>query len=342
MKKIRVGLVGLGPLGKVHAENLMYRIPNAELTAVCTRTQAKLEEVRRVWETPETYTDYAQMLAQAELDAVAIVSPTNVHLEHVRLAVQRGLHVFIEKPTGMDAAQCAQIEQLAAESGKVFAVGFMRRFETSYADAKRRIEAGEIGTPIFFRGYSLDPIWQGEAQVARAEANGKWFLDMGVHDYDLARWLLGSEAAQAYACGGAYVFEAFAKNHDVDNGFSLVRFENNAAAFFYCGRTAPHGSHVESEIIGTKGTLRICESPRRARVTQFTGAGEVHACIDHYLDRWGEAYYRELQQFVDEVQQGAQTASATAADCTRAVGMAELILSAYEDQLKAGRETGCF
>lgn len=334
MKKVRIGLVGLGPLGKVHAQNLMYRIPNAELAAVCTRTQSKLDDVRRDWETPETYTDYTQMLEQADLDAVAIISPTNVHLEHVRLAVEKGLHVFIEKPTGMDAAECAEIERLAQAGGKVFAVGFMRRFDASYADAKRRIEAGEIGKPIFFRGYSLDPVWQGEAQVARAEANGKWFLDMGVHDYDLARWLLGTEAKEAYACGDAYVFSDFAKNHDVDNGFSLVKFENNAAAFFYCGRTAPHGSHVESEVIGTKGTLRICESPRRARVTQFTNAGEVHECIDHYLDRWGEAYYEELQQFVNEVQAGAQTVSATAADCTRAVGMAEMILSAYEKQLE--------
>ena len=167
MKKVRVGLVGLGPLGRVHAENLMFRIPNAELAAVCTRTQAKLDEVRREWETPEVYTDYAEMLEKAKLDAVAVISPTNVHLEHVRLAVEAGLHVFIEKPTGMDAAECAEIERLAAAGGKIFAVGFMRRFDASYADAKRRIEAGEIGTPVFFRGYSLDPVWQGEAQVAR-------------------------------------------------------------------------------------------------------------------------------------------------------------------------------
>lgn len=333
MKKVRVGLVGLGPLGKVHAENLMYRIPNARLAAVCTRTQSKLDEVQRDWETPETYTDFAEMLDKAQLDAVAIISPTNVHLEHVRMAVEKGLHIFIEKPTGMNAAECAEIERLAAQNGKIFAVGFMRRFDASYADAKCRIEAGEIGAPIFFRGYSLDPIWQGEAQVARAEANGKWFVDMGVHDYDLARWLLGAEPKQAFACGGAYVFDGFAKNHDVDNGFSLVKFDNNAAAFFYCGRTAPHGSHVESEIIGTKGTLRICESPRRARVTQFTGQGEVHECIDHYLDRWGEAYYQELQQFVNEVQAGEQSQSATAADCTGAVKLAEMILEAYEEQL---------
>lgn len=332
MKAVRVGLVGLGALGKVHAQNLMYRIPNAILTAVCTRTQTKQDEVRREWETPEIYTNFSDMLAHAQLDAVVIVSPTNVHLEHVRMAVEHGLAVFIEKPTGMDMAECAEIERLAAVGGKQFAVGFMRRFDVSYADAKQRIEAGEIGTPIFFRGYSLDPIWQGEAQVARAQANGRWFLDMGVHDYDLARWLLGAEAVEAYACGGAYVFDAFAKNHDVDNGFSLVRFDSGAAAFFYCGRTAPHGSHVESEIVGTKGTLRICESPRRARVTQFTSAGEVHECINHYLDRWSEAYYQELQEFINEVQEGTQSVSATAADCTHAVGMAELILSAYKAQ----------
>ena len=90
---------------------------------------------------------------------------------------------------------------------------------------------------------------------------------------------------------------------------------------------------MESEVIGTKGTLRICESPRRARVTQFTHGGEVHECIDHYLDRWGEAYYQEMQQFVNEVQTGKQSVSATAGDCTGAVKLAEMILKAYETQL---------
>lgn len=334
MKKVRVGLIGLGALGKVHAQNLMFRIPNAELTAVCTRTQSKLDEIKEAWQTPETYTDFAEMLNRAPLDAVVIVSPTNAHLQHVRMAVEKGLHIFIEKPTGLNVEECEEIEQLAKRNGTVFAVGFMRRFDPSYLDVKRRMDEGEIGAPIFFRGYSLDATWEGEKQAIRAEANGKWFLDMGVHDYDLALWYLGSQPKRAYACGGAYVYEEFAKNHDVDNGFSLVQFENNAAAFFYCGRTAPHGSHVESEIIGTTGTLRVCESPRRARVTQFARAGEIHECMSNFLERWEEAFYREMQQFVDEVQAGVQTKSATAADCTKAVKLANLIMDAYEKQFE--------
>ena len=193
----------------------------------------------------------------------------------------------------------------------------------------RSIDAGEIGTPILYRGYSLDPIWVAEYLAVRAEKNGCWFLDMGVHEYDLARWFLGCEAKNVFACGGAYAYPVFDKNHDVDNGYALLNFENKSAAFIYVGRTAAHGTHVESEIIGTKGSIRICGEPSKNFIKQYTSDGIVSKSHGSYIERWAEAFYLELQAFTDSIQNNIDQGP-TAFDGYMATHMGVVIQKAYE------------
>lgn len=208
MKKVKVGIVGLGELGSVHASNLRFKIPNAELIAICGLPveKEKLETIQSDWEIPYCFYDFEEMVNLPELEAVVISSSTAAHYEHALAAIKANKHVFIEKPTGLNEQECLAIEQAAAASDKLFTVGFMRRHDPSYAEAKRRIDAGEIGTPILFRGYSLDPEWVAEYLAKRSAKNGCWFIDMTVHDYDLARWFLQSEAETVYALGGAYAY----------------------------------------------------------------------------------------------------------------------------------------
>ena len=330
MKKVKVGVLGVGGLGLQHAKNLQFRIPNAELIAVCVRTEEKVKRLQEELEVPYGYTDYNEMLKNHELEAVVIASSTDIHYAHAIAAIDAGLHIFIEKPTGMNTEECIAIEQAAAKSNKIFSVGFMRRWDPSYAEAKRRIDAGEIGQPILYRGYSLDPVWIAEYMAKRAEGNGCWFLDMGVHDYDAARWLLGSEPESVYALGGAYAYPVFAEHNDVDNGYALMKFKNGAAAFFYEGRTAPHGSHVEGEVVGTKGTIRINSIPAADRALMYTSEGVVVKCQDGYPARWKEAFYLELQAFIDAVQAGESAVGANAHDGTMATRMGMACQQSYE------------
>lgn len=322
IKKVKVGIVGLGELGSVHARNLMFHIPNAELIAICgiEAEREKLTALKQDWDLPYCFFDFAEMMQLPELEAVVIASSTAAHREHALAAIAAGKHVLIEKPTGLNVAECREIERAAAASGRVFTVGFMRRHDPSYAEAKRRIDAGEIGTPILFRGYSLDPTWVAEYLAKRAAKNGCWFIDMTVHDYDLARWFLGGEAETVYACGGAYAYPVFAETNDVDNGYALMKFNNGACAFYYSGRTAAHGSHVETEIVGTKGMIRICDEPRRDRIKAYTSDGIVEKCLNLYLERWGEAYLLEMQHFIDAAAENKQP-EITAHDGTMATLM---------------------
>ena len=294
---IKAGVVGLGNLGSVHARNLITQIPNAELIAVCGRENL-VKQFTQIHQVPYVYTDYDEMLKNSELEAVLIVTSVNAHYSMVMKAIAANLHIFVEKPLALTAEE-AQEAQLAADKNpdKILMTGYMRRFDSSYMEAKRKIDAGEIGKPIMFRGYSLDKDSGAESAPERGDQNGAWYSEMIVHDVDLARWLLGSEVDTIRTVGGCYKHLEFEKYHDIDNACTLMSFKNNSMAMFYTGRTAPHGSHVETEIVGTDGIIRINAIPRKDRLDLYTPAGVVNECADDFLNRFADAFAREIQEF---------------------------------------------
>ena len=265
------------------------------------------------------------MLENPEIDAISIVTPTSIHFGQAIAAIRAGKHVFCEKPTGNTLPECIEIEQEAAKSDKLFMTAFMRRYDPSFCDAKRRIEAGEIGDIILYRGYTLDPMWHGVRHAGRASNKRRWLVDCGVHEYDQIRWMCGVEAEKAYCNGAAYVFDEFKPFNDVDNGCTLIKLQNGASAFVYLGRTAPHGSHCECEIVGTRGILRVCGEPARNYVLRYTEQGMVQDTIPYYLDRWKDAYRAEMQAFVNGALSGDYSGLPSAHDATVASRMGEMV-----------------
>lgn len=300
MKKVKIGAVGLGRLGRKHSENIAFKVPNAELIAICALTEEEVSIVREEWGIPYGYTDYNEMLKNKELDAIFISSPSALHCQQISDALNAGFHVFCEKPLGTTLEECKLAEKAVENhSDKVFMLGFMRRYDPSYAYAKKKIEDGEIGKPILFRGYSQDPESCIEGAIRFAPHSGGQFIDMAVHDIDLARWFLKSEVKSIYAIGGCYAHPEFGQYNDGDNVSTLMQFENGAMAFLFAGRTAPHGYNVETEIIGTKGTLRIGSVPQKNLVEILDEHGVRKECSQNFIERFEEAYINELQEFVN-------------------------------------------
>jgi myo-inositol 2-dehydrogenase/D-chiro-inositol 1-dehydrogenase len=301
MKKVKIGIVGLGRLGKTHAENIAFRVPNCELKAVCSIVSEEVEQIQREWEIPFGYTDYYKMLENKDLDAIFIASSSSEHCSQIESALDAGFHVFSEKPLGVTKEEC-QIAEKAVEkhTDKVFMLGFMRRYDPSYAYAKKLIEQGEIGKPFLIKATSLDPEKNVQGAIKFAPTSGGIFIDMGAHDFDLARWLLGSpEPKSVYAIGGSFVHSEFADFGDVDNGCAILQFMDGTMAQIHVGRTAPHGYHIETEIIGTKGSLRIGNIPEKNQVTIFNNSGALRECFSGFPERFEQAYIAELQEFVN-------------------------------------------
>ncbi|VBB05231.1 Hypothetical protein LUCI_0438 [Lucifera butyrica] len=300
MKKIRIGTVGLGRLGRRHAENIAFRLPSAELTAVCSIIPAEVDAVQQEWGIPYGYNDFAEMLKNQDLDAISICSSSTEHCRQIAQALEAGFHVFSEKPLGIGMEEVLSARQIVEKyPGQIFQLGFMRRFDPSYVYAKRKIEAGYIGKPVLIRCYGIDPVSAIDGAIAFAAKSGGLFLDMAIHDFDLSRWLLAAEAKSVYAVGACFEYKEFAKYGDVDNGAAMLQFQNGAMGLFYAGRMCAHGYHVETEVIGTRGSLRIGTVPYKNLVTLANENGVTNECVGGFLERFETAYLNEMEHFVN-------------------------------------------
>jgi myo-inositol 2-dehydrogenase / D-chiro-inositol 1-dehydrogenase len=301
--RLRVGIAGLGRLGRRHAENLARRAPRAELVAACSPVDDELAWARKELGVERTYRDYRELLADAAVDAVFLVTPTSLHAQQIIEALHAGKHVFCEKPLSLDLADCHRV---AAEAAKVpqlkVMIGYGRRFDPSYRDAWDKIQAGLIGAPFLVRSQNLDLNDPSGFFVRFAPTSGGIFLDCTVHDIDLARWLLGNpQPVRVFATGVVAVHAGLREFGDVDNGVATCEFADNKMACFYASRTMAHGHETLTEIFGTGGRLTVGHNPRINRVDIADAHGMRNECTPTFYERFEEAFLREMTHFVQAV-----------------------------------------
>lgn len=327
---IRFGHIGLGRLGYQHAKNLSSKISNASLVALCDIDERKLNEVVEELSVECKYNNYDDMLSNDEIDAISISSPSFLHCEQIEKALKAGKHVFCEKPMGVTVEECKKLEKIVEKyPEKIFMIGFMRRFDKSYLEAKRIVESGELGKVFLIRSYSQDPISNIEGAIKYGPHSGGEFLDMAVHDIDLARWFLKSEPEQIWAIGGCYEFNEFKEWNDADNAVCLMKFKDDTMAFILAGRTAPHGYNVETEIMGTKGILRIASVPSSDHIEILSPDGITRKCSQDFLERFEEAYLKEMEYFIECIRKKKQPES-TVYDGTKVTEIAYKCKESFE------------
>lgn len=296
---VHIGIAGLGRLGKRHALNLAQRVPGAALVAACSPV-AEERAWARALGVGAQYEAYGELLAHPGLDAVFLVTPTSLHADQIVAALEAGKHVFCEKPLALDLASCLRVERAAARRPDLVAlIGFVRRFDPSYQDARAKIEAGLVGRPFLVRSQTADKLDPSGFFVRFAPTSGGIFLDCSIHDVDLARWLLGGPAARrAFATGTVAVHQDLAPLGDVDNGVGVVEFEGGGLACFYASRTMAHGHATHTEVIGTAGALTVGLNPRANRVEIADAHGVRNECVPDFYARFEEAFLREAAEFV--------------------------------------------
>ena len=315
---LRIGISGLGRLGKRHAQNLAFRVRGATLVAACSLVPEELEWARRELGVESVHSSFTAMLDSGDVDAAFLVSSSSVHASQAIEALGRGLHVFTEKPLGVSVKECLEVERaVAAHPDRVFFVGFVRRFDPSYAHAKRLIEEGAIGEPFLVRSQTVDLDEYAQFQVAFLPSSGGIFLDMNVHDVDLARWFLGAEVESVHAMGGSYVHPEFGAAGDADNTVAMLKFAGGKMAVISASRTAFHGHDTHTEITGSKGILKIGLTPVSSRVELFDSVGARAECVKDFYERFSEGFLAEAQEFVDCSLQGRKP-SILARDGTKA------------------------
>lgn len=294
--KIRVGLIGAGRMGKVFAHTLAFNVPEVELLAVADSDLQTSQEAAARFGVKYQYTDYHTLLGRGDVDAVVIVTPTATHAEVIQAAAAAGKHIFSEKPLALTLEMCDQAIAAVDKAGVKLQLGFMRHFDPAYVMAKQRIEAGEIGTPVMFRSTSRDPK-RTSLEFARRENSGGLIMDMGVHDFDLARWLMGSEVVRVQSEGGCLVYPELKEVGDIDNAIINLKFANDAIGNIDVSRNSVYGYDIRTEVLGSDGGLLIGKLQQTATLV-MTRQGVMHDTVPYFMERFGEAYAAEIRDFV--------------------------------------------
>jgi myo-inositol 2-dehydrogenase/D-chiro-inositol 1-dehydrogenase len=316
---LRVAVAGLGRMGQRHARAIARATQGATLVAACSPLADERRWARDELGVASLHEDFGALLRDPDIDAVAIVTPTSLHAEQTVAALEAGKHVFLEKPLALDVATCERVAAVAKRHAKQVAmVGFVRRFDASYRQAKADIDAGLIGRPFFVRSQTGDMNDPQGFFVRFAPASGGIFLDCSVHDIDLARWMLGSpRATRVFASGTIALHPGLAECGDVDNGMAIVEFEGGARATFYATRTLAHGHETTTEIIGSAGSLSVGVGAHRDRLQLRDAQGVRHRPLLDFYERFQDAFAREMSEFVAACR-GETTLSLTLADATEA------------------------
>ncbi len=295
----KIGLLGAGRMGKVYARTLAFLSTDVTLAAVADPDARAVDALAAQYRIPGRYSDYRKLLDEAGVDAVVVATPTHTHAEVVCAAADAGKHIFSEKPLAQTLAGCDNAIAAAKRAGVKLQVGFMRRFDPAYVVAKARIDAGEIGKPVIFKGVGRDP-GAPSLQFARRESSGGLIMDMGIHDFDMMRWLMGSEVAQVYSEGGCLVFPDLATVGDIDNAVVSIKFASGALGSIDVSRNAVYGYDIRTEVLGSEGGLQIGKLQQTATLT-LTRAGVTHDTVPFFMERFAEAYAAEIQDFVRNV-----------------------------------------
>lgn len=319
-ENIKCAVLGLGRLGYWHAENLATKVQGAELVKVVDPLAGRAEQVAKELRVNKWSQNPDDAFQDEAIDAVIIVTPTSTHAEMIKKAAKHNKHVFVEKPLTQNLEEADEVISELDESGTFCQVGFMRRFDPAYVEAKRRIAAGDIGKPLYFKGVSRDGNVPHEDFIKNS---GGIFLDVAIHDYDIARFLMEDEV-HSIQCTGNILLESnlFMKKYDdIDQGLSTIRFKSGAAGDIETMRVAPYeGYDIRGEVIGTEGAIQI-GSMRQQDVRIFTNNKTGYDLVPDFPTRFADAYLLEMIHFIESLRKGEQPAS-TARDGKKALEIA--------------------
>ena len=299
--KIRVGVIGTGRIGRLHIEHIAQNIPEAELVALCSLDPPSMDSLAEQFNVAQTTDEYTELLTDPQIDAVLITSATNTHVEISQAAAKAGKHIFCEKPIALDLKQIDETLAIVEETGVKFQVGFQRRFDASFMRIHEAVASGEIGEPHIMRITSRDPA---PPPIEYIKVSGGIFLDMTIHDFDMARYLIADEVVEIYATGGVRVDPAIGKAGDIDTAVITLQFKNGVIATIDNSREATYGYDQRVEVFGSKGMV-TATNPLRDTVT-FTGSKGTRAALPphFFVERYKAAYLSELQAFCACIQDG--------------------------------------
>ena len=303
-KVLNVGIIGAGRIGRVHAATLAYRIRAAGILAVADVNLAAAQQVAAQFGIPTATDDPAALLDNKDIEAVLICSVTGTHAHFIEEAALAGKHIFCEKPIALDLAAIDQALAAAAKAAVKLQIGFNRRFDANFRRVRQAIMTGEIGTPALLHIISRDP---SPPPIAYVKTSGGMFLDMTIHDFDMARFLIGAEVDEIYTLAGITVDPAIGEAGDVDTAVMMLKFSNGVIGTIDNCRRATYGYDQRVEVLGSKGAISSANNYPNAVILSDGASVRRDLPLNFFMDRYTESFASEIAAFVEAVQQDKPT-----------------------------------
>lgn len=297
-KNLRIGIIGAGRIGKVHAETLAFRLPEATVSAIADVNGDAAKEVAERFRIPRAVLDSGEIINDPSIDAVLICSPTETHAELVIQAARAGKHIFCEKPIDHSLSRIDLALHEVRKFGVKFQVGFNRRFDANFSRVRAAVTEGEIGTPHLMHIVSRDP---GPPPISYVKVSGGIFLDMTIHDFDMARFLVGDEVESIYTAGGVRVDPEIGKAGDLDTVVIVLQFRNGVIGTIDNSRQAVYGYDQRVEILGSKGAITTENCYPNQAILSTGTAVQRDLPLHFFMDRYTESFVSELRAFVQAI-----------------------------------------
>jgi len=298
MKSIGVGVIGVGAIGRLHSENYATKVPGASLVGIADVNTAAANELASKLGVKTVYADYRQLLADPNVDAVVVATPPFLKKEITLAAAERHKHVFCEKPMTLSLKEADEMVSAVQRSGIKFQVGYQKRSDTSFMQARKAVETGEIGKIILARAHNRDPPTTIGGWSADPKKSGSVFLDTSSHDFDALRYLTGSEVTRIYADGNAMMYEEMRKNGDYDTVVVDMRLANGAMAQVDACAYTPYGFDSRAELVGTEGGI-IIGMGENSFTHIYKNGKTSNQRQEYWGTRWAQAYRDEMGAFVE-------------------------------------------
>jgi myo-inositol 2-dehydrogenase/D-chiro-inositol 1-dehydrogenase len=294
MKKVNIAIFGVGRIGKIHLKNLL-RFPGVSVVAVAD-THYPAEEFKKEFKDVFFSSNPDEVLAMPEVEAVLICTPTSSHAPMIELALESGKHIFCEKPVDLSLERTKALVDMANQSSVKLMLGFNRRFDPDFLQARRSIQAGRIGDIQIIKITSRDP---GLPPLDYIKNSGGLFMDMAIHDFDMARYMMGKEVKEVYSRGLVLVDKQVGEVGDVDTALTTLIFEDDTYAVIDNSRKAIYGYDQRLEVFGNKGMIQVDNNQHNRNV--ISDADGIHHSLplDFFMDRYAASYLNEIQFFID-------------------------------------------
>ncbi|HEX3053598.1 MAG TPA: inositol 2-dehydrogenase [Aggregatilineaceae bacterium] len=299
-EKIRVGLVGTGRIGQIHARTLAHTIAGAELVAVTDVNREAAQACAAALGGAKVVDNYNDLLKDPTMQAVVICSSTDTHAPFIIQAAEAGKHIFCEKPIAADLSKIDAALDAVERAGVKLMIAFNRRFDANHQRLKQAIEGGEIGTPHRLHIISRDPA---PPPIEYIKVSGGLFFDMTIHDFDMARFLLG-DVDEVYAAGGVLVDPRIGEAGDIDTAVITLKFKNGAIGTIENSRKAVYGYDQRVEVFGSKGAARSDNwYPNAVTFSSGECVGR-DLPLNFFLERYMGSYQHEMELFIQALNQG--------------------------------------